>query len=192
MNLVIDVGNTDIKFAVFKNHNMVKRRTGKFETFEKDISILLKEFESLNKAIVSSVGRFNKKDINFVLKHLDVFILDKNTKIPFKNSYKTPETLGVDRIALVAASVKNYNHKNVLIIDAGTCITYDFITKENLYIGGAISPGIRIRYQSLNNLTTNLPLLEKNTPINLIGNSTKESIHSGVINGVLFEMGRYY
>ncbi len=75
-----------------------------------------------------------------------------------------------------------------MIIDAGTCITYDFITSENVYLGGAISPGIRLRYQSLNNLTENLPLLEKKAPKNLIGNSSKESIHSGVINGVLMEI----
>ena len=80
--------------------------------------------------------------------------------MPFKNLYATPKTLGIDRIALVSASVNNYPDKNVLIIDAGTCITYDFITDKNEYLGGAISPGLRMRYKALHNLTANLPLLE--------------------------------
>ena len=117
-----------------------------------------------------------------------MLILDSEIKLPFKNSYKTPKTLGVDRIALVSASVKQYPDNNVLVIDAGTCITYDFITDENEYLGGAISPGVRLRYRSLNNLTANLPLLESKLPKSLIGNTTDSSIHSGVVFGVLKEM----
>jgi type III pantothenate kinase len=108
--------------------------------------------------------------------------------MPFINSYATPKTLGVDRIALVSASVDQFPDNNVLIIDAGTCITYDFITDENVYLGGAISPGIRLRYKALNNLTANLPLLETNQPKSIIGDSTEESIHSGVVNGVIKEI----
>jgi type III pantothenate kinase len=84
--------------------------------------------------------------------------------------------------------VNKYPNNNVLIIDAGTCITYDFITKKNDYLGGAISPGIRIRYKSLHNLTANLPLLDTNLPETLIGNSTESSIHSGVVFGVIKEL----
>ena len=102
--------------------------------------------------------------------------------------YKTPTTLGVDRLALVSASVNKFSSKNVLIIDAGTCITYDFIDNKNNYLGGAISPGVYTRYKSLNNLTAKLPLLKPRTVKNITGNSTKQSIHSGVINGVLFEI----
>ena len=188
MNLVIDIGNTDVKLAVFNNNGIVEKRIGKVESLEEDISTLLKKYALIKKSIVSSVGKFNKRDIKSISKLLDVYILDAKTKIPFKNGYKTPNTLGVDRIALIAASVKNYSHTNVLIIDAGTCITYDFINKENLYLGGAISPGMSMRYKSLNNLTQNLPLLDKQEPKNLIGNTTEESIHSGVINGVLIEI----
>ena len=91
-------------------------------------------------------------------------------------------------MALVSASVKHYKEQNVLIIDAGTCITYDFINSDNQYIGGSISPGIRLRYQSLNNLTASLPLLETKMPDNIVGSSTSESIHSGIINGILMEI----
>ena len=81
------------------------------------------------------------------------------TKVPFKNLYNTPKTLGVDRIALVCGAVIQFSNKNVLIIDAGTCITYDFLNDNNEYLGGAISPGIRMRYKSLNNYTAKLPFL---------------------------------
>ena len=89
---------------------------------------------------------------------------------------------------MVSASVQKYPYNNTLIIDAGTCITYDFVTNKNEYLGGAISPGIRMRYQSLNKLTAKLPLLETELPKDIIGNSTKNSIHSGVIFGVLKEI----
>ena len=101
----------------------------------------------------------------------------------------TPKTLGMDRIALVSGSVYHYPDNNVLIIDAGTCVTYDFITSKNEYLGGAISPGIRMRYRSLNNFTANLPLLDTEVPENLYWKVYRsESIHSGVINGIVNEI----
>jgi len=96
--------------------------------------------------------------------------------------------LGVDRIALVANAVEKFYKKNVLIIDAGTCITYDFVNDSQEYLGGAISLGIEMRYKALNNYTSKLPLLEKNIPENFIGKTTDENIHSGVNNGVLNEI----
>jgi type III pantothenate kinase len=188
MNLIIDVGNTNVKLAVFQGDKIISNKISRLESLEKDVAVLVKEFKVLKKVIISSVGKLKKSDIQIISKQIEVFILNKNSKLPFKSKYKTPETLGVDRIALVSASTKLYPNQNVLIIDAGTCITYDCITNENVYLGGAISPGIRLRYQSLNNFTANLPLLEKKEPKNIIGNSSKESIHSGVINGVLMEI----
>jgi type III pantothenate kinase len=188
MNLVIDVGNTNVKLAVFQGDKIISSKKGNLESLEKDVAVLVKEFKFIKKAIISSVVKLNKKHLQVISKQVEIYILNKNSKLPFISKYKTPETLGADRIALVSASTKFYPNQNVLIIDAGTCITYDFITSENRYLGGAISPGIRLRYQSLNNLTSNLPLLEKKAPKNLIGNSSKESIHSGVINGILMEI----
>src|SRR5699024_1472268 len=86
--------------------------------------------------------------------------LSAETPIPFKNDYGTHKSLGIDRIALAAAAVANYPGKNVLVIDAGTCITYDIITAESEYLGGAISLGLSMRFRALNNFTANLPLLE--------------------------------
>ena len=188
MNLVIDVGNTYVKLAVFKKHKLVLREVVvEAEAIETIISIK-KKYKSIKQAIVSSVGRLNQTIINYLKDTFDLVELNSNTKLPFTNNYKTPKTLGVDRLALVSASVYLYPENNVLIIDAGSCITYDFINTENEYQGGAISPGIRMRYKALNNLTANLPLLGTEIPNSIIGDSTESSIHSGIIYGVLNEI----
>jgi type III pantothenate kinase len=188
MNLVIDVGNSSVKLAVFEGTKILSKKTIKLDFISKHLDLWRKEYKSINKAIISSVGKLKKTDIEYIKKHFNLIQLDASTKIPFKNCYETPMTLGMDRVALVSASVQQFPNSNVLIIDAGTCITYDFITLQNEYLGGAISPGIRMRYQSLNSLTAKLPLLETEAPENIIGNSTNKSIHSGVIYGVLKEI----
>jgi type III pantothenate kinase len=188
MNLVVDVGNTLVKLAVFEETKLIYKKSLEANFIQKEIIIVKEKFKTINKAILSSVGKLKKEDLRFIKNNFDLLQLDVNTKLPFKNSYKTPNTLGLDRIALVCASVQKYPKKNVLIIDAGTCITYDFISEENNYLGGAISPGLRMRYISLNNLTAKLPLLQPEEPINIIGNSTNDAIHSGVVYGVLNEI----
>jgi len=188
MNLIIDVGNTYVKLAVFKGDKMKRKDVIKLQLLLKHINLLKEEYKSINKVIISSVGELKDKDVSYIDKQFDLILLNSKTKLPFKNLYKTPKTLGIDRIALVSASVNLFPEKSALIIDAGTCITYDFVTTKNEYLGGAISPGIRMRYKSLNNLTANLPLLETEIPNSIIGNSTNNSIHSGVVNGVLTEI----
>ncbi|MFC0603007.1 type III pantothenate kinase [Winogradskyella pulchriflava] len=188
MNLIVDVGNTFVKFAVYNDYDLVHKVSFELLEFKKQYNLLQKAFPKLKSAIVSSVGRLSKKHVEIIEKDLKVIELSYKTKLPFTNLYKTPKTLGVDRMALVSASVRQFPDKNVLIIDAGTCITYDFITDKNDYLGGAISPGVRLRYKTLNNLTANLPLLETNQPKTIIGNSTESSIHSGVVFGVIKEI----
>jgi len=188
MNLIVDVGNTNVKLAVFQDSVLLSKEIVDIYEIEIKIEELIKKQPLLSKAIMSSVGNLSKEQLTNITKYLETIVLSSETKIPFKNKYKTPNTLGVDRIALVSAAVLEYPQKNVLIIDAGTCITYDFINAKNEYLGGAISPGISTRYNSLNNLTANLPLLKRKAPKKIIGNSSEESIHSGVINGILMEI----
>ena len=188
MNLIIDVGNSFVKLAVFKGRILKHKEVVELNLVLGSINILKEKYTSINKAIISSVGKLNNADIKAISKSFDVMILDSNVKLPFKNLYATPNTLGVDRMAVVCASVEQFPNNNVLIIDAGTCITYDFVTAKNEYLGGAISPGLRMRYKSLNNLTANLPLLESEIPKSIIGNSTNESIHSGVVYGIIKEI----
>jgi|UniRef100_UPI00404B0975 type III pantothenate kinase len=188
MNLIIDVGNTFVKFAVFQDAMLVEKTVASLDVFDKSFKKILKSYPNLQKCIISSVGKLENHQKDLVTSSLETIILGPDIKLPFNNLYKTPKTLGVDRVALVCASVQQFPDKNCLIIDAGTCITYDFITKDNDYLGGAISPGIRLRYQTLHNLTANLPLLETVMPDDIIGNSTSNAIHSGVINGILKEI----
>ncbi|TXG36594.1 type III pantothenate kinase [Seonamhaeicola maritimus] len=188
MNLIIDVGNSFVKLAVFSRNTIKRKEVVDHKHLIESVEKLKRQYPSIKRAVISSVGSLSNKDVYGVNDILDVFVLDSNTKLPFTNKYKTSKTLGADRIALVCASLRRFSNEHVLIIDAGTCITYDFINSENEYLGGAISPGLRTRYKSLNNLTANLPLLDTEKPKDIIGNSTKESIHSGVVNGILKEI----
>ena len=188
MNLIVDVGNTRVKFAVFSDKELMWKTNFQLKAFTKEYKKVIKRFPELKSAIISSVGYIKSKDVEFIDKDLEILYLNSETQLPFNNLYKTPNTLGVDRIALVSASVFRFPNNNALIIDAGTCITYDFVTNENDYLGGAISPGVRLRYKSLNNLTANLPLLETEFPEDLVGDSTVNAIHSGVVNGILHEI----
>src|SRR5699024_3101321 len=111
------------------------------------------------------------------------------TPVPYKNLYESPETLGIDRIALAAAAVYTYPRQNVLVVDCGTCITYDLVTEQQEYLGGAISPGLQMRYKSLNRFTANLPLLSaKEEEILPIGKTTEQSMHVGVKKGMGLEI----
>jgi type III pantothenate kinase len=188
MNLIIDVGNSFVKLAVFKGYKIKYKEVIEGNDILERVGVIKEEYDLIKRAIISSVGKLNKKEVNVIRKYFDVLILNSETKLPFKNLYETPNTLGIDRIGLVCASINKFLNKNVLIIDAGTCITYDFITSKNEYLGGAISPGLQMRYNSLNTFTANLPLLGSKTPIDIIGKSTKESMHSGVVFGILNEI----
>ena len=188
MNLIVDVGNTYVKFAIYNNGNLHEKTVAQINDFDHIVNDVFKEYPEINKAIISSVGTLNESHLNHLKSKIDVLELSHKLKLPFKNLYTTPTTLGVDRIALVSASVEQFPDENVLIIDAGTCITYDFINENNEYLGGAISPGIRLRYRTLNNLTAHLPLLETERPKDIIGDSTHNAIHSGVVIGVLKEI----
>ena len=174
--------------AIFSRDRLLKKASIPYTDLQGSLDEWLKQYPGLRKAILASVGKSYSPAYKKLKGRLEVVKLDSKTDLPFRNEYKTPETLGVDRMALIAAAAMNFPDENSLVIDAGTCITYDFINSKNEYLGGAISPGIRLRYAALNNLTENLPLLETRTPRYYIGASTNSSIHSGVINGVLNEI----
>ncbi|SRX54379.1 type III pantothenate kinase [Aequorivita sp. CIP111184] len=188
MNLVIDVGNTLVKLGVFDAGKLKLKKTCIKNDFLRVLSEISEAFPDIKYALVSSVSNFTEHQISKLQQRYNVSLLDHHTKVPFINKYETPQTLGVDRIALISAATEQYPKKNILVIDAGTCITYDFLSSENEYLGGAISPGISLRYKSLNTFTEKLPLLDAMNTQLLTGNSTTTSMHSGIINGVLYEM----
>ncbi|MDP2069025.1 MAG: type III pantothenate kinase [Lutibacter sp.] len=187
MNLIIDVGNTRIKTAVFDSSKLIHTESITKESFDSDVIEIIKKYQCSN-AIISSVGSLKNTQIAKLHAEINLIELNYNIKVPFLNKYTTPKTLGVDRIALVSSAISKYPNKNVLIIDAGTCITYDYINNEGIYYGGAISPGLQMRYKALNVFTEKLPLLEASEKFELVGNSTETSIHSGVLNGVINEI----
>ena len=181
MNLIIDIGNTLVKYAVFKNNEVFIIE--KSDDFDGRLVDKLLKNNDIQKIIVSSVRE--KVTIN---SEIHTVYLSEKTNVPITVKYKTPNTLGKDRLAGVVAAAVLYPNKNVLVIDAGSCITMDYIDKNKVYFGGRISPGIEMRYNSLKKFTKNLPKLTINTSFNLIGNDTNSSIVSGVQSGILAEV----
>lgn len=188
MLLVIDVGNSRIKAAVFEENILLEKFVFQKEKLVEEINNIVDSFAKIKDVIVSSVGSIDENHFSFLNERVKIIFINHQSRFPFKNNYSTPSTLGIDRMVLAAGASLLYPDYNKLIIDAGTCVTYDYIDDKNTYLGGAISPGIKLRYESLHNYTAKLPLLEKKIPENLIGNSTKESIHSGVVIGLKNEI----
>lgn len=188
MNLCIDIGNTKVKFGI-------SNLEGKLETFLKTSNLtiaflktILLEY-SIKQAIVSSVRVKDEAVLSFLEKELEtVLILSSAIRIPIESQYQTPKTLGNDRLAVVVAATVLYPGQQVLVVDAGTCITYDFITKDAVYMGGNILPGINMRFKALHELTAKLPLIEQDVLETFIGTSTKTSIQTGIMQGVLHEL----
>jgi type III pantothenate kinase len=188
MILAIDIGNTQIKSAVFEHDKLLRKDIFPHLDWQNSVKNILKNFSNITHIVVSSVGKIEKEAFSVFNHEVNIYFISRETRFPFKNKYSTPNTLGIDRMILASGAVLQFPDCNRLVIDAGTCVTYDFIDKNDNYLGGAISPGIRLRYESLHNYTAKLPLLTKENPMETIGNSTEESIHSGVINGISFEI----
>lgn len=188
MNLIIDAGNSRTKLAVFDADTLVHLQTGDNNNLLEQVREVCDRFPSITRSIVANVGSLDPLIIEVLSVFNRVHILTAASKQPFKNSYATPNTLGVDRIALATAAFYRYPRTNTLVLDAGTCLTYDMLSANGEYLGGAISPGLNMRYRALNHQTARLPLLQPGKLLDFIGTSTESSMHSGVINGITLEM----
>ena len=189
MNLVIDIGNTAVKVYLFKNNEIFKKEV----LNENNLIHSLKSYpiNDISNIICSSVTKSYKDQLSEIFKKSNYYdFSDNNLKLPFKNNYET-KSLGQDRIGLISSAVMKFKDQNSLVIDIGTCITYDFIDSKNIYYGGAISPGIRMRYSSFNDYTSNLPLVKFQDINKTIGINTEESLHIGVNNGIVGEINQY-
>lgn len=187
MDLVIDIGNTLTKIAVFKGKEIIRF------SYHKKISVyllqeILDRFPAISNTILSSVVGYDKEINAFLSSSTDLFTVTDHTKLPIKNLYTTPHTQGRDRLAATIGANTIFANRNVLVIDAGTCIKYDFINNKNQYLGGGISPGIDMRFKALNMLTGKLPYIRYRKFDKLIGRTTEESILSGVLNGSIAEV----
>lgn len=189
--LCIDQGNSNTKIAVFEANKLIE-----FKIF-KDLTIgglndILQQFP-VTACIISSVTDQNNELIHFLKQRIRSFIvLDHKTLVPFENRYTTPETLGKDRIAAIAGAIYLKPDTDMIVIDAGTAITYDFVDAKGVFHGGNIAPGLEMRLRSLNEFTKKLPLVEAETDVPFLGTDTKTAILSGVINGIIFEINGYF
>ena len=197
MLLAVDIGNTRIKVAVFEGNTLLEQFHFSNMELQKELHFILNKYKNATEIVVASVGAILKEAFLEFESRVKIHFISSNSPLPFKNKYSTPSTLGIDRMVLASGAVLKYPNQNRLVIDAGTCITYDFIDEKDNYLGGAISPGIRLRFESLHNYTAKLPLValesieEQNSTSNaipFIGNSTLDAINSGVINGVINEI----
>lgn len=185
-HLALDFGNTCIKAASFSGTKMQEIR------YFNSISELLKEDKFIlghSHVIVGSVTGEHRQFLDKYVRLLPVSLFTHNTAIPLKNMYQSGATLGSDRLAASIGALGLYPNTDVLCIDCGTCIKYNFVNAKNEYLGGAISPGIQMRFKALNSFTSKLPLVQKDENYDkLIGQNTNESILSGVLIGALKEV----
>jgi type III pantothenate kinase len=184
LNLTLDIGNTLSKIIVFDDttpvyHNVVKKVSAGF------LKKIIKEYD-VQTCMCSAVVEV-KSDVLKVLKSVPHFITFSN-KIPVKNKYKTPKTLGSDRLANAVAGAFLFPKSNVLIIDVGTCIKYDFVNSKGEYLGGSISPGMEMRFKAMHQFTGKLPPVDYEKVKNFIGNSTVTAMQTGVILGMKEEI----
>ena len=188
MILAVDVGNTRIKAAVFEGDILFETFVFQKIALEKNIQNILEKYKNTSHLVVASVSDVEKQAFIGFEEAVKIHFVSHKDAFPFINCYETPNTLGIDRMVLAAGATLQYPNQNRLVIDAGTCVTFDFIDENDNYLGGAISPGLRLRYEALHNFTAKLPLLTLEKPKHFIGKSTSESIHSGVVNGLVYEI----
>lgn len=188
MLLVVDIGNTKIKLAVFEGAALLQRFSFAKEEAVSAVENIFSAYPKIAHSILSVVGKEEDELFLLLKKHTVVTAVSHALAFPFTNKYATPTTLGIDRMVLAAGAVLQYPAQNRLVIDAGTCITYDFIDAADNYLGGAISPGLQLRYNAMHTFTAKLPLLYPEMPQNYIGNSTAGSMHTGAVYGLLHEI----
>jgi type III pantothenate kinase len=191
MDLVIDVGNTQVKYAVFNNDSKLIISQYKPHTlFFRQLQAIFEAYPQISKSIISASGKIDLQWLTLLNKKTNCLKFNQETPIPIQNQYASKHTLGLDRIALAVAAKYQYPGKNCLIVDLGTCVTYDFIRNDGVYLGGAISPGLAMRFKAMHNFTEKLPLINEigEIPIDFIGQTTEDSLKIGVYHAILHEI----
>ena len=190
LNLIIDIGNNSAKFFLFNGEQMILHTRKSNSSF--DVIDEWNRLYDIEKVIISSVIA----DSNELAKEISrlqcpVVRFSNSTPTPLEIAYRTPETLGSDRIAAAVGAWSEAPNRNILVIDAGSAITVDFVSKDGKYNGGNIAPGIKMRLRALHEYTSRLPMVDKEGDIPAIGYDTETAIRSGVINGICHEIDGY-
>ncbi|MDR1343872.1 MAG: type III pantothenate kinase [Tannerellaceae bacterium] len=191
MNLIIEQGNTTTKVAIYGKEGCIEAS----QTYKDSVLCVVRSFfekYDLKHGIMSTVIEPDSELLSFLNNMLPCFIfLDEKTLLPINIQYQTPNTLGKDRLAAVVGANYLKPGENILVIDAGTAITYELIEASGVYLGGNISPGMTTRFKALNHYASRLPLMMEEEDIPQIGYSTKTAIQAGVVNGIVYEMDGY-
>lgn len=188
--LCIDQGNSSTKMGVFVDNKLLE--TESFKLLGKAEIDSIFDQHVITATILSSVAADTDSTIDLLKNRTgELIVLDHKTPLPIKNCYASPETLGKDRLAAVVGAASLKPNSNLLVIDAGTAITYDFVNKNNEYLGGNIAPGIHMRLKALHEFTGKLPLVELDLSSPLLGYDTRSAISSGVLQGMIFEIDGY-
>ena len=189
MNLAVDIGNSVTKAGWFKQGNLLELQP----SVDADELVIRVREQPPDRIIVSSVSAHTDKLRKAVVEPTKFIVLGPETPLPFENTYRTPKTLGTDRIAAVAGANALFPGQNVLVIDAGTCVTYEMLSERGQYLGGLISPGLRMRWRAMHTFTARLPLVsldlpEQSADLPLIGKSTEEALQGGAVFGMAAEI----
>lgn len=190
MNLIIDIGNSRTKLSLFGKDEVIIPAPVN-ELLPEHIALLKQEHPLLNKVILSSVRKYPDSLKATLQNSFDTFLeLNHQTPLPVDNMYLSKETLGNDRIAAAVGANSLYRNTNLLVIDAGTALTCDFVNDKNQYLGGNIAPGLEMRFKALHHFTGKLPLVTAKSQHKLYGSTTEEAILAGVQNGFIYEVDK--
>ena len=183
MNVVIDHGNSAAKIGIFDNHVL---REQLYVKNLQDLPAVLENYSGDN-LIISSVSKSHYGNFSAGA-FRKVIILSSDTPLPIRNGYRSPETLGMDRIAAACGAWQLFPGRNCLVVDAGTCITYEIVDSQGIYLGGGISPGLAMRFRAMHTFTAKLPLVTPVDAPELPGSTTTACMQSGVIWGMIDEI----
>lgn len=190
MIAVIDIGNTRAKLAVFHENSLLEQWQCNVNDFPKKVLEISEKYPNIINWVGSHVA-YNEPEIDWLKNHYPTHWFEREQQFPFTNLYQTPETLGLDRMVLASGAVLSYPEQAVLVIDMGTCITFDFVDTNRNYHGGAIAPGMHMRYQMMNEKTAKLPLLSPQFSESVFGKTTEQSMHIGVTTAICSEIDSY-
>lgn len=192
MNIAVDIGNSFSKIGLFNDNLKVDVFRIANSSVSNHIKKIFKKESAPCGLVLSSVG----DDKNLIrqlaeLAETNPLVVSASVKLPFTIGYQSPESLGSDRIAAIAGAYNKFHESNVLVVDAGTAVTYDILRSDGFWPGGSISPGLTTRYRALKRFTRNLPLVERKETWGITGDDTISAIRSGVQSGLIFEINEY-
>ena len=188
MNLILDIGNSNTKVGIFENNTLLFKETLAKDGLYERVKTFKEKYKKIENVIICCVGKLDKDVKDLIESYWSCYELKTNLNFTFKNLYRD-KSLGVDRIALIEATKNMLPEKNVLAIDMGTCNTYNLISKKGEFLGGVITNGLSMKYESINKFTKNLPKVDINdNSISILSQTTISNINSGIYTASLYEI----